>query len=572
YHEFLPQSQAELAIPLQIGNELIGILDVHSAKSKAFTTDEISALVTLAAQISIATKNARAFREQQETAERLQEINKLKNQFLANMSHELRTPLNSIIGFSRVILKGIDGPLTELQKTDLTSIHNSGQHLLSLINNILDLSKIEAGKMDLNFEKVELEPIIKGVMSTAVALVKDKPVTLHQDLADDLPIIWADPTRIRQVILNLISNACKFTDEGSVTLEARRQENDILIRVTDTGVGIPEDQLQSIFEEFTQVDASTTRKVGGTGLGLSISRHFIEMHHGQIWVESVENKGSTFSFTIPITKTETVTDDTEDIASEEIDEKVIVAIDDDLTVIQLYERFLEPQGYKVVGITDGENVVERVKAHAPSGILLDVLMPKKDGWSLIRELKDDPETENIPVIICSIVSDKKKGFSLGAADYMTKPINENDLRKALSHLENQQKSQIKVLVIDDQADDVLLIRRILEAQPNYSIIEANSGQQGLEMVPTENPDLIILDLSMPEIDGFSVVEALKNNDATRSIPIIIVSGKDLTLQEDEFLTGQVEALLQKGLFNERELLEDVREALSTLQQNDVIKI
>lgn len=569
-NEFLPETRAELAIPLQVGDTLIGALDVQSISPNAFTNEDISILETLAAQLAIAIQNARAFTEQQQTAERLKEIDKLKTQFLANMSHELRTPLNSIIGFSRVILKGIDGPLTELQKTDLTSIHNSGQHLLGLINNILDLSKIEAGKMELNFEEVELEPIIKGVMSTAIALVKDRPITLHQDIPVSLPTVWADPTRIRQIILNLVSNACKFTDEGRVTISAHADQERVTISVSDTGIGIPEENLTSIFEEFTQVDSSTTRKVGGTGLGLPISRHFVEMHKGQIWVESKLGYGATFNFFIPI----------KPVAEQEVElavslnsearkdgnGKLVVAIDDDPGVITLYERFLEQQDYRVVGINHSHDVLPQIKELAPAAILLDVLMPEKDGWGVLRILKDDPATQNIPVIICSIISDKNRGFSLGAADYLIKPIVENELVKALKHLENQSKEQVKVLVVDDQADDILLIRRILEAQPNYKIFEANNGRESMELVQSVEPDLIILDLTMPEMDGFMVVEALKNNEKTRSIPIIIVSAKELTPAEQRGLTGQVEVLLRKGIFTENELLEDVSQALKRIQE------
>jgi len=574
-NEFLPETRAELAIPLQVGDNLIGALDVQSTSPQAFTTEDIAVLETLAAQLAVAIQNARAFREQQETAERLKEIDKLKTQFLANMSHELRTPLNSIIGFSRVILKGIDGPLTELQKTDLTSIHNSGQHLLGLINNILDLSKIEAGKMELNFEEVELEPIIKGVMSTALALVKDKPVTLHQEIPATLPVVWADPTRIRQIILNLVSNACKFTDEGTITIRAKADQEKVLISVSDTGIGIPEENLSSIFEEFTQVDSSTTRKVGGTGLGLPISRHFVEMHRGQIWVESRLGYGSTFNFTIPIQQQ--VEPEKEWPANFALDVpkegqgKVIVAIDDDPGVITLYERFLEQQDYRVIGINHSYDVLPQVKELAPAAILLDVLMPEKDGWGVLRTLKDDPATKDIPVIVCSIISDKNRGFSLGAADYLIKPIVENELVKALKHLDNQHKEQVKVLVVDDQADDILLIRRILEAQPNYKIFEANDGQESLELVQKIEPDLIILDLTMPKMDGFMVVEALKNNEKTRSIPIIIASAKELTPAEHLALTGQVEVLLRKGIFTENELLEDVSQALKRIQPEESLK-
>jgi GAF domain-containing protein/CheY-like chemotaxis protein len=572
-NEFLPETRAELAIPLQVGDTLIGALDVQSTSPRAFPSEEISVLETLAAQLAIAIQNARAFTEQQQTAERLKEIDKLKTQFLANMSHELRTPLNSIIGFSRVILKGIDGPLTELQKTDLTSIHNSGQHLLGLINNILDLSKIEAGKMELNFEEVQLEPIIKGVMSTAVALVKDRPITLHQDIPENLPAVWADPTRIRQIILNLVSNACKFTDEGRVKISAFADQERVTISVSDTGIGIPEENLTSIFEEFTQVDSSTTRKVGGTGLGLPISHHFVEMHQGKIWVESKLGYGSTFKFFIPIRPVEeqgpklpiSLTAE----ARKEGNGKLIVAIDDDPGVITLYERFLEQQDYRVVGINHSNDVLPQIRELAPAAILLDVLMPEKDGWGVLRTLKDDPATKNIPVIVCSIVSDKNRGFSLGAADYLVKPIVEDELVKALKHLETQSKEQVKVLVVDDQADDILLIRRILEAQPNYRIFAANNGRESLELVQRVEPDLIILDLTMPEMDGFTVVEALKHNEKTRGIPIIIVSAKELTSAEHATLTGQVEVLLRKGIFTENELLEDVSQALKRIQEATV---
>ena len=603
-HEYLPEARAELAIPLQVGNNIIGVLDVHSVSVNDFTKEDIATLETLAAQIAIAIQNARAFREQQETAERLKEMDKLKTQFLANMSHELRTPLNSIIGFSRVILKGIDGPLTELQKTDLTSIYNSGQHLLGLINNVLDLSKIEAAKMQLNFEEVERAPIVKGVMSTAMALVKDKPVELNQNVPNDLPRVWADPTRLRQIILNLVSNACNFCLEfvfarssrsdtldlvverpGIVMVKVVRElgmlfqklrilkiirkleREKIVLSVSDTGMGIDADKLDSIFEEFTQVDASTTRKVGGTGLGLPISRHFVEMHQGQIWVDSTPGRGSIFSFAIPIRPSREepeLTDETSVADGKDGEGKTIVAIDDDAGVINLYKRFLEKRNYTIVGVNHAKRVFEEVKKYTPFAILLDILMPDKDGWNILKELKQDPFTKDIPVIICSIKNERNRGLTHGAVDYLTKPIVESELVNALQNLDNQQQKQIKVLVIDDQADDILLIRRILEAQ-SYQIIEANNGKMGLDLAGSRKPDLIILDLKMPDLDGFAVVEALKKDEETAAIPIIIASAKELTPQEQEFLTDQVEVFLRKGIFTDGELLNDVSQALEKSQ-------
>jgi signal transduction histidine kinase/CheY-like chemotaxis protein len=566
-----------LLVPIIIDDEVIGAIGADAVQQKHnFTDREINLVRAIADQLSITLQNRRLLEETrqraielQETAERLQEMDKLKTQFLANMSHELRTPLNSIIGFSRVILKGIDGPLTELQKTDLTSIYNSGQHLLGLINNVLDLSKIEAGKMELNFEEVEIGPVIKGVMSTAIALVKDKPVELVQEMPDNLPTVWADATRLRQIILNLVSNACKFTEEGSVTVLATAKREKIIIRVSDTGMGIPSDNMEHIFEEFTQVDASTTRKVGGTGLGLPISRHFVEMHKGQIWVDSTPGQGSTFSFAIPINPISEISETTDDRTAtngKPSQGKTIVAIDDDPGVINLYKRFLEKRNYNIVAINNAKDVVARVKADAPSAILLDILMPDKDGWQVLKELKQDILTKDIPVIICSIISDKNKGFDLGAADYLTKPIVESELVNALKHIDEQQKEQIKVLVIDDKADDILLIRRMLEAH-NYQIIEASNGKDGLDLVQSRTPDLIILDLSMPEMDGFAVVEALKIDEDTRDIPIVIVSAKQPTQAEHESLTGQVEVLLHKGIFTESELVQVVSQALEKLDTN-----
>ena len=564
-----------LLVPIIMNDEVIGALGADAVEQKHhYTEREINLARAIADQLSITLQNRRLLEETrqraielQETAERLQEMDKLKTQFLANMSHELRTPLNSIIGFSRVILKGIDGPLTELQKTDLTSIYNSGQHLLGLINNVLDLSKIEAGKMELNFEPVEIGPVIKGVMSTALALVKDKPVELVQELPENLPTVWADATRLRQIILNLVSNACKFTEEGTVTVRATAQKEKMIISVSDTGIGIPPENLEHIFEEFTQVDASTTRKVGGTGLGLPISRHFVEMHQGQIWVDSTLGQGSTFSFAIPLNPTNEIPEPPAEIPStngRDGQGKRIVAIDDDPGVINLYKRFLEKRDYTIIGVENSGDVVARVQEQAPAAILLDILMPDKDGWQVLKELKHNPLTRDIPVIICSIISDKNKGFELGVAEYLTKPIVESELVNALKQVDEQQKRQVKVLVIDDHADDILLIRRMLEAH-NFQIIEADSGKMGLEFAQTRRPDLVILDLTMPEMDGFAVVDALKKDENTQNLPIIIVSAKEPTPAEHESLTGQVEVLLHKGIFTEHELLEVLNQTLARIK-------
>jgi signal transduction histidine kinase/HAMP domain-containing protein len=293
-------NRSYLGVPLTARGQVIGALSIESREPRAYGEEDVELLATIATQASIAIENARAYERLMETADELRELDRLKMQFLANMSHELRTPLNSIIGFARVILKGIDGPLTELQATDLTSIYNSGQHLLGLINSILDMSKIEAGKMDLAFEEVDLTAVINGAMSVANALVKDRPIQLLSVVPDDLPAVWADEQRVRQVLLNLLSNAAKFTEEGQIALQAKAGPDLVTISVSDTGIGIDPKAQKRIFVAFQQVDGSTTRRVEGTGLGLAISRNFVELHGGKIWVESQVGKGSTFYFTLPI--------------------------------------------------------------------------------------------------------------------------------------------------------------------------------------------------------------------------------------------------------------------------------
>ncbi len=556
-------------IPMALKGQAIGVIKLDSwDKERHYTAEELNLVMTLANQAAVALENARLYEEQRHTAERLLEMDKLKTQFLANMSHELRTPLNSIIGFSRVILKGIDGPLTEMQQTDLTAIYNSGQHLLGLINDILDVSKIEAGKMELNFDEVDLKPIIKGVMSSAVGLVKDKPIQLAHHVPEDLPNIWADGTRVRQVLLNLISNATKFTERGRITLTASYDNDWVTLCVSDTGLGIPEDKVHSIFEEFTQVDGSSTRSAGGTGLGLPISRRFIEMHGGTITVKSKLGAGSSFAVTLPISaqslsKTEPSQEQPE-LTPQTSDCRLVLVVDDDPGVISLYRRYLEGEGYQVIGVSSSDEALDQASKLQPFAVTLDVMMPTKDGWQVLQELKNCPQTQHIPIIICSIVSDEGLGFSLGAADYLVKPIMEDELLTALARLD-QREDEVDVLVIDDQADDILLIRRILEAQPRYRVIEAHDGQTGIDLVHRRRPDLMILDLMMPGVDGFAVLEALKQEPDTRNIPVIVITARVLSEAERQRLTGQVETLLQKGLFTERELMEDLTKALDRIE-------
>ncbi len=562
----LPDTRSELAIPIKIGGRVIGALDVQSTELAAFGPDDIAVLSLLADQLAIAIENAQLYQDQLATAEKLREVDRLKTQFLANMSHELRTPLNSIIGFSRVILKGIDGPVTDLQKQDLSAIYTSGQLLLKLINDILDISKINAGKMELAFEETYLNEIINGVMTTAGALVKDRPeIRLRQNVPTDLPLIIADGTRLRQVLLNMLSNAVKFTARGDVELSVTHDDRFVTIQVRDTGIGIPADKFDLIFQEFEQVDGSTTRSAGGTGLGLPISRHFVRLHGGRMWVDSKVGVGSTFFVRLPIEGPQSVEhlDEEPGVAA---NHRLILAIDDDVDAIRLYKRHLEKHNYQVIGLSESEFAIKKALELRPQAILLDLLMPGKDGWAVVEDLKLNPKTQDIPIIICSIVSDEGCGFSLGAADYLVKPIAEDRLLETLSRLENgfgRKPSEMRrVLIIDDTPEDRKFLRRVIEsANECYQVTEAGGGVEGVNVIQQDKPDLVILDLLMPGMDGFSVLESLKVDKRTRQIPIIIVTAKELTDQERTQINGKVAALFRKGLFKEDELVQDLHYAL-----------
>ena len=426
-----------LGVPLVFRGEVLGVLSAQTAEPDAYTAADLELLTTIATQASIAIQNARAFERLVETADELREIDRLKTQFLANMSHELRTPLNSIIGFSRVMLKGIDGPLTDLQEADLTSIYNSGQHLLSLINSILDMSKIEAGKMDLSFEEVQLDEVFKSVLSTTRALVKDEPIDLRSEIPDDLPTVWADSQRVRQVLINLMSNAAKFTNEGHIALRAEAGAEFVTVSVEDTGIGIEPEAQDRLFIAFQQVDGSTTRRAQGTGLGLAISRSFVELHGGEIWVESQPGKGATFHFTLPIYQAVRKKEKAESELHLDPDRKAILAVDDDAGVISLLKRYLEHEGYQVIGVMQSPNALETARRLAPdlTAITLDVVMPNLDGWQVLRALKQDPQTKDIPVILCSIVEGLDQGLRMGADACLRKPVTRDEVLETLKKLE-----------------------------------------------------------------------------------------------------------------------------------------
>ena len=573
-HPLLLETRAELGIPLMIGNRVTGALDVQSTRANAFTEDDVAVLRTLADQIAVALDNARSFEVAQQAVVEIREADRLKSEFLANMSHELRTPLNSIIGFSRVILKGIDGPINELQQQDLEAIHHSGQHLLDMINNILDLSKIEAGKMEISIEEIKIGDVIDSVISTARGLVKEKPLKLIDNSSKELPTVLADRTRIRQIMLNLLQNATKFTDEGTITVDTEVLDNleaktkFIKISVSDTGIGVALKDQETLFERFSQVDSSLTRKVGGSGLGLSISKHLVEMQGGSIDMISEPGKGSTFWFTLPVSSPAVI----EELQiHEEVDTeaRIILSIDDDEKVISLYKRYLNPHGYQVMTLTDPLKALEQIKKINPYAITLDIMMPNKDGWHVIQDIKSDPETSSIPIVICSIVEDRDRAYKLGAADYLVKPILEDELVAAIKDLNLSDDRLVHdILIVDDDPDVMQLIEIALRNEPSFRLQYANGGLRGLELMKDRVPDAVILDLMMPDLDGFSVLETMSEDPKLGKIPVIILTAAELTIEERNKIENYKRELLQKETFKGDELITLLENALDNIEEHD----
>lgn len=465
----LPNTRAELGIPLKIGDRIIGALDVQSNKANVFNEDNIAVLQILADQIAVGVDNAHAYEMSLKAVEEIQKADELKTQFLANMSHELRTPLNSILGFSRVILKGIDGPITDLQEQDLTAIFNSGQHLLGLINDILDISKIEAGKMELSLQdNVDIGEIIQSVLTTAVGLIKDKPIQLHSVIPSTIPLITADTRKVRQILLNLVSNAAKFTEEGSITVDAKLQQNalggdEILISVTDTGTGIsPEDQ-KKLFTPFSQVDSSLTRKTDGTGLGLSISQYFVQMHGGQIGLKSDLGKGSTFYFTLPVNPESTYTasksgqkndkqqdnstnlERESDLSAQQKNVEPSSSTDvyiwhTDPKMIQMYKKYLNDDNFNIKDFLSISDLLAETEKKHPDAIILDITPNHSQSdqditnllSSKLHTIKENEKINHVPLILCSSIDfNQNEELSLKTDGFLLKPFLGEDLLNAL---------------------------------------------------------------------------------------------------------------------------------------------
>jgi Amt family ammonium transporter len=546
----------------------------------------------------------RALIEAREAAEAAREVaevaSRTKSTFLANMSHELRTPLNAIIGYSEMLQEEAEDMSLDDLVPDLQKIRTAGKHLLALINDILDISKIEAGKMDLHVETFRLGDLVDEVTTMIQPLAQRNQNTLVVHCDDDLGVMQSDPTRLRQVLFNLLSNACKFTEQGTITLKAtrtlhhqqltdqecRHDSSDsgedascIVFQISDTGIGMSDEQISRLFQAFTQADPSTTRRYGGTGLGLVITRRLCQIMGGDVQVSSIPGRGSTFSVHLPLSVERAIPIEeqkpvqisrppTLPVLRQRDRPSVVVVVDDDPITRDLIARNLASDELIVKVASGGEEGLRLIEELRPDVITLDVMMPDMDGWEVLTALKARPDLAAIPVVMVTMVEDRSYGFALGASDYLHKPIQRDQLaqtvRKHLSIHANGELDDTRgpVLVVEDDPTTREMMRKMLELE-GWSVVESENGRLAIARIIEQVPALILLDLMMPDMDGFQVIDILRANPEWRRIPVVVVTAMDLSASERLYLNGYVAQVLQKGKYQRDELLRDVRDLVLT---------
>jgi PAS domain S-box-containing protein len=528
----------------------------------------------------------------------LEDASRMKSEFLANMSHELRTPLVAIIGFSEVLRDGLLGELTLQQRGFIGDIFSSGQHLLSLINDILDLSKVEAGKMTLDVEPIQLAALLQNSLSIVKEKAAARHIRLELEGAEEMGSINADGRKVKQILYNLLSNAVKFTSEGGqVTLRIARVpraqvgqlsgarkgwslplpdsdfEGFLKISVVDSGIGISAEGLERLFKPFSQIDAGLSRKFEGTGLGLAVVKVLAELHGGAVAVESAVGEGSCFTVWLPLRASETeVITSAKALAARsprpDGAEATALVVEDDLKAAELIRVQLEAEGFKVLHAASAESALALAMQQPLSLITLDILLPDMDGWELLGRLKQVPQLRNIPVVILSILADANKGFSLGAAGVMQKPISRLELYEALVGLglfPQPKGKKLTVLVVDDDPNAVELIALRVTGMAG-TVLRAYGGREAIEIARRELPDVIVLDLMMPEVNGFEVVAALSEHADTAGVPVLVVTAKQLTSEDRAQLTRYVATIIEKAEFDSYLFAAEIRRAMSGRRQ------
>jgi signal transduction histidine kinase/DNA-binding response OmpR family regulator/HAMP domain-containing protein len=595
-----------VAAPIVFKDSVLGVIVFCSATE--FTDIQKDIILNSVPQIGVALTNSKNYETTQrlslEVAEKNKELHdknselskayKVKSDFLAGMSHELRTPLNSIIGFSSVLLAPDADPLSADQRQALEKILKNGKLLLQLINDILDISKLEAGKMNITVERDSVQNVVKQSISIVEPLCSGKDITLEYYVSEQLHPLETDTLKVKQILVNLLSNAIKFTERGLVSVVVEQHNGHTSFSVKDSGIGIDENNLAFIFEEFRQIDSSSSRKYKGTGLGLPISRRLAHLLGGDLSVTSKPGEGSEFMLIFPTILPENSRKSTlyfqlpnlpqthpgngvrpASFAYKEDSPKLqhingeitgfgkgthILCIDDDPDAIDILRKYLVTEGYSVTSASSGAEGISKAIEQQPSLITLDIMLPDKDGWQVLRELKQNARTSHIPVIVHSIVDNQPLALSLGAIDIMPKPV---DLDKLLSlvQLSCNTKDHF-VLVVDDNVEFALVMKELIE-QDGYSVKVAHNGEQALEIVRAALPAIIFLDLVMPGMDGFEVVKRLKQNEEFTQIPVVILSGKALSSNEQGYLKSHIKDYFRKEEFSHEAILTSIKRILTS---------
>ena len=568
--------KAGVGFPVLIRHEVVAVLEFFANEVLEPDRSLLDLMAHVATQLGRVVERKRAEIVLRRAKEEAEEASRAKSVFLANMSHELRTPLNAIIGFTRLVMRRSKDVLPAKQHENLEKILVSGEHLLSLINAVLDLSKIEAGRIEVRPVEFALEPLVDLCLRTVEPMLRSDRVRLTTDFDPDLPALVQDQEKVRQILTNLLGNAAKFTAGGSIAVHARRHDGEMVIEVSDTGIGIPEQARELIFEEFRQVDGGSTKQHGGTGLGLAISRRLARLLGGDITVESAVGTGSTFAVRLPLrygvmppvrpapvighgAAKAAAGGQTSEPAGASRNGRTVLVIDDDPNVIELLRENLAEVGYRVVGVHDGDEGIDKAREIKPDSIVLDIILPRKDGWQVLHELKADPATCDIPVVLLSVVDQKNLGYRLGAADYLVKPFERETLLTALSRAARPCR---RLLVADDDPNVVDMVRQLLEGEP-CAVDAAADGREALKVIAERPPDAVFLDLLMPGLDGFSVLEELQADPGRRDIPVIILTAKTLTDEESALLKRRTLTVVEKRGLERDALLREVRRALTT---------